>query len=559
MSPNPATARVVGRYRRYVHRIGFKLRPLLRLLSVGAENPALFTAGTVFVTLAATAAVTWVSTIESSRYLIALLISLVVILPFAGSVAFYLLNITLDHRAEIAVRTRRYSDEAILSYLRVAAARLVSEVFDIQPSGSEGNHPNNERRSSNPPIAGVAQAPIKARETMEVEREHARSQARYFHVLVDHVAHHFRVPTEIIENCLCMSAAVLEENAPQRVWYRYQIDSMVDPNFERNRPAALALDAYAQRIWRRVHQLEPIVEDVALILRHVIHQPSTGKAMAAAAPILARNLNPPRSGVVRELVDIRLGVPLTLMFGMDKWDMSDGRSLEGTKHYLNSFKALAEEFSEAAAYQAAADIGKRIRDGSLILTVGYSHLISQVISLLSKQMKDITVGVISPDRASRPQHVLFRDEERLMEAELLADAKLPSRLFVSSVPGMRELGLDREDAIVLMGAEAVTSDGQVVHPRGWKSTHDDLQRYLNQDKGTGRFVVCESFKIIDTLPPQVELRRLVTVFKSDEYELLISDGGSWSQGGHSSGPLIRLREAWEKRINRVRQSASPGV
>lgn len=523
----PSVLRLRVGLRRTFRRLGYRLRPLARLLSVAAENPAFFTTITVAVSLLVTATITWVLGLQLGRYYKATLIALVVSLPSAGCIAFYLFNITHNHRAELAIRARRYADDAVILYLLKVLRRVLEAIFDVGP---------------------VRQPPLRAPRLMEVERDYARSRAHYLHVLLDHAAQYFRAPPSILEDCLCLSTTVLQTNAPQRVWLRYQVDLETEYSASYE-PAVAALDAYAKRAWDRISSLKPIAKDFGLILRHVIQEPSTGRALAAAAPILARHLATPAVfQLVADLVDTRRGVPVTLLVGVSPQrdiDVPQGN----VEHYLKSFAKLAHSRTIVAIQNAANRLNHLLNDDGLILTVGFSHLVASTIRRLSQQKRNLTVGIISPDTSLQRERVAFAEEGRLMESALLIEGRLASRVFLTSIGGMEELGLNLGDSIVLMGAEAITHDGMVVHPRGWRRTHDDLRGHLKRSGGEKRFVVCESFKVVD-VPRDLQLRRLVTVFTHDEYEYVISDGGEYSK---NSGTDARyLRRVWEESVNERR-------
>lgn len=286
-TPPPESEETARMTSRPLRRLGYRVRFLSRILGLAAETQAVFSA---IVTVPASIATIGIASIlqsESPLWTRLIGIFLCIFVPLFLLIYFYLLNLSRGRRADLAVRARRHSDSAILTYLFARTAKLQHDIC------------GNNAKIRN----------IKDAATLEVETEYTRANSAYVRLLIDQVARHFRVSSRVVEDVLGVSGWVLESRATRRIWLRYNLEhdtSGIQADFSAE---AGRIDQCAQRLEERLDDLSSITNDVAKALRFVINQPSTGRALAASARIFSRHVGKSSSECVKALLNLRHGVP----------------------------------------------------------------------------------------------------------------------------------------------------------------------------------------------------------------------------------------------------------
>ncbi|MBI4515918.1 MAG: hypothetical protein HY699_08905 [Deltaproteobacteria bacterium] len=516
---------------RLFRRIGYFFRHISLLLALTAENQAISSILLLIPTLLATALLTIVlSSHDLSPRIKALWAAALVALPAGLSLYFYLLNISRQRRAELSIRARRHSDTRTINYFCRSVIKLCESVA-----------------GSDPRIQSIG-----TQRVLAVETEFVRSRAVYIRHVLDQVASHFGVTRELLEQALGIPAMVLETRAARRVWLRYHMEASIDP-LPVFSAQADAIDRCATRVRTQAEVLSSLADDFSKILRFVVKEPSTGRAMNAAARILARHIGGPNCESIISILQLRRGVPIdNIILGNRDHRTFVGEKSDSLIHFLKHFGSFEKPGVDRVVNTAAERLSARLAESALILTVGYSQMVSRVLAQLAHR-KSILVGVVIPERGSELDQVIFAEEDRAMEAELLAEPLLQGKVFRTTLAGIGELPADFVRGGIMMGAEAVLPDGTVLHPRGRLQTHRALAlRFSGVAQAAYRFVVCEPYKIID-VPAALRTSRTLACITTGDYDTLITAGEELQGGARVS--LQRLRVAWEREVDQDLQTS----
>lgn len=518
--------RVTGHWvTRLFRRLGYSFRHISLLLGLAAENQAIFSIILLIPALLATVALTIVlGNRELTLVTKAVLATASVAGPAGLAFYFYLLNLSRQRRAELAIRARRHSDTRIIAYF----CRLVIKLYQ-SVAGSD------------PKISS-----IRTQRILTIETEFVRARAMYVRHVLDQVASHFGVTRDLLEQALGIPAIVLETRAVRRVWLRFHLEAPIDP-LPAFSAQADAIDECAGRVRKQAEVLCSLAEDFSKILRFVVKEPSTGRAMNAAARILARHVGKPTCESVISLLHLRRGVPISRMIlGNRDHQSFMGERPDSIIHFLRYFRSFEKPSVDRVVNTAVGCLGRQLPENALILTVGYSQMVARVLGCLART-KSILVGVVVPEHESEWDQVIFAEEDRAMEAELLAEPLLRGKVFRTTLADVAELPADFVRGGIMMGAEAVLPDGTVLHPRGRLKTHRALALFFSSvGQAAYRFVVCEPYKIID-VPVDLRTSRMLACITTGDYDTLITDGEEL--GGGTRADLQRLRVAWEHGVD----------
>lgn len=475
-------------------------------------------------------------------------------------VAYYIVrNSPVEARLELAVRARRFDDRRIIELIARRMRRAV-----IRTCGTSRPHP-----------------PIRNHADLSIEQVFARSRARSCDVLLDHAAAHFRCRRAALEAVFGVSSEALTSRTLRRLELRQRADVSLMHKIPILIPAiderdATDIDDCAVRLISRLEKLHRHSRDVARVLRSVISEPSSSRAVQNAADLLEdiSTKDHERQELVQELLDLRHGVPLTTLLWSGVREHPDPPCTQddldtARRSFLKRMPAISAIAEKEVATAAAAYLSRRIESGvKVIVTVGLSRVVAAAIRALAakrvagKTAVGFVVWVVLPrDRGSEGEHL--RSDQALMKAELLREPTLEGRVSRVRLEELADARLDlRESAVLLLGAEAISLSGLVIHPRGRLDVHRDLSALLasppdwercpppsGKAEQPRRLVVASPNKILDD--DKVESWRsykLLTCFVPQiDYDAVICD--RFSDASHVRDRLIDARSAWRRAVS----------
>jgi hypothetical protein len=323
------------------------------------------------------------------------------------------------------------------------------------------------------------------------------------------------------------------------------------------------IDTCATQLGQHLGLIRKYAADAARVLRHVINERSSSHAALAAATILEDNWGADlaKREFLLKLMDFRHGVPISRMLwaGVRKTPatgQSTADHVETRRSYLRHLGTVYGRAAETTAQSGAEWLSRQVADGrSLIITVGHSRMVAQTLRELAAKRKadvdkvDFFVWVVRP-RARGGEHRELVEEQALMKAELLRSPLLESRVSRTGVEQLRDSKLDLpRRGLIVLGAEGVSLDGRVFHPRGRLDVHVELSNLLDAAKSPGakRVVVAAPHKIIlDTDDVEWRSHRLLTCFEPGidrDYDQIVSYNDH-AAAGFASTLLLAQRSTW---------------
>lgn len=529
-APTSLPMRVRNWLRLRMRRLSYRARGMQMLLSLTVENSFLFSLLLIVPTAVATLGITFAVDRDISFAGRVVAIAVSIGLPLSAVFYVYLGNISRTRRADLAIRARRHDDRAVIVYVCELATGLLNFV----------NAPDSPQKS------------VKSRTDRDLALSFLRVRSIYLRLVMDQAALHFRVTREALEEAMGVPAKVLENQLTSRLLLHYDLahgsNTSLQDEAERMDKAFLGLSAHLQ-------QLVEMAGDFARILRTIVKQPSTGAAMTEAVSILRAHLGEDTCEIAASLIGLRRGISLTDLIGYPALRDEIECKRDAVNQYLGKLRELQSAASEGAVSEAVALLTNNydyLPENAVVFTVGYSRMVARALSLAGSMRKDFTVGIIVPSVASEWEwdKVVFADEDRMMAAEIAAKDTLKNRIFRVDPAGLSDLSLDWATAVLVSGAEAITPEGVLLHPRGRLTLHRQLEHYL---RSTGtvrrsgyRYAIAESFKLIQPTRREITTRLLASI-GPDEYDVLITDAGIYE--GNSRRRLDeKIMTAWRKRV-----------
>jgi hypothetical protein len=284
----------------------------------------------------------------------------------------------------------------------------------------------------------------------------------------------------------------------------------------------------------------------ATIVRCVLKEPSSGRAAASAGRVIAGHLDDPALGLILKLIDLRPGIPMTWLLGLNgevRLDAADRKSLHC---YLRHFAAFQEGAFQDVTRRSAEALEPWTISSKVILTIGYSRAVALVLAKLAIVRPDFLVGVVGLPPKSGSDRVLFGDEDRAMEATLLGQRHLSGRVFRTTIDRLRELTMSPARVTVLIGAEAISYDGTIVHPSGRTALHHQVDSIFGSPPL--RVAICEPYKVL-AVPSETYAARRVSGIGLDGYDVLLTRDGP--RVGSQREGLSPLRDEWKRHVDQM--------
>jgi len=236
---------------------------------------------------------------------------------------------------------------------------------------------------------------------------------------------------------------------------------------------------------------------------------------------------------------------------------------------LRHFGEVCEPSRRTTSEEAARKLAEVVAGGRrLLLTTGYSEAVARVLRELAQHDVTFSVILVRADVSSDGKDDLVT-EQRLMKQELYLSPKLVGRVTRTSFTRLEQakLPLSREGSVIV-GAGAVSTQGELVQPRGGRKLYEDVCRLVMPSQKApqlalhrARIAVCEGFKIFE--PRGIERawrERLLTSFKlGEDYDSLLTDGREIrSLPAGQPNVLEELRTGWlatlERKLSSVESS-----
>lgn len=513
----------------------FKKR-LFNLIGLALEQPVIF--HIILISYSLVAAY-WFEHVES--FLLKVLILLV---PSAVMIQLYLSNLSRLRRATLAVRLRRHDDNLVLSLLVKEILRAMRYV-----------------QRSNWQSRLLKRAPTE---------EKIRSRGAYFTFLFDEVSSHFQVSREVIEEAFGTPVRILTDHLTRLVEINFW--KLHNPEVEKTGQTAemklavsrinneeQSLKEYMNGLKSHLETLLMLTPEVSFVLHKIVKEASTGKAAIAASEILCRYLQEtPHDEFIKSLLSLRCGLPLASLLRFDELKRSNRGSIDNLRSYYHLFGNIMEAATSALCQTAKRYIPDHLGNDELIVTFGYSNTVAEVIKTLSTEtQKAFQVVIIEPEKLSDWEHIIFKEESRLMETKLKKEIPLlRNRVTRISIDSFLEKQLQEKMTKIFMGAENIRKDAMILHPRGRRAL---LMSILNARKNSKNnckiYVFAESYKIIELCEEIYSLPYFVT-FYSTEYDYLITEGNFiTSDSGvlrdETGQPIafVRFEQAWRNFVN----------
>jgi hypothetical protein len=264
--------------------------------------------------------------------------------------------------------------------------------------------------------------------------------------------------------------------------------------------------------------------------------------------------------VLGELIDIRQGPRLTMILGYAGQHVEDPTSRSALETYLKGLSyyfAPPHQDTIDGVAKAFADrnLDRIFGDRGVFFTTGHSRLVAETLARIAEARqrdgKDTVVGVVVSEVGPGRMLADVRREARAMRAELLRYPFLAGRVFTTTPPRLSRTYTTFDDAIVVLGASAITTDAQVIHQRARLEIVKELRERAK--KGTMPVVaVCEPYKVISSMPYRDLLTRSLVAFDATGLDLVIVGGGYWrGSASNIQRGIARERETWEERVRRA--------
>jgi hypothetical protein len=493
-------------------RVGFSLRHVTHVLSALVTHPALLAIALMVPALLSSVIATYV---WDKPWPVAFK-CLLALLPIAVSYYIYLRNLSPERRAAITVRMCRHSDARLIRYLCRQLLRLIQY---------------GDRSRRRPPSPHL----------LAIETAFVISRATLIRFVVERAAPQFRLSHTVLEGLLGLPMAVVERRAQRRLSLSYHLHAahralghaqsaaIERQALARYETEARTIEECVGRFRKRLTRIHEVAPDAALILRTVAREASTGQALVNGARILAQHVGTDRYSMILSLLNLRAGIPLKALLAVPEETATlDRAQREAITCYLMHLAALQYEALNATVERTVAFLRKRVPSGGIVLTVGFSQVVALALTTFARERREpITIGVVAPERDAAMCARFRDDEDARMVAELLAEPKLRGRVVPMSLDEIEEAQTIGGAGVhvMLFGAQAVSPDGTVIHPRGRLQLHQRLTSWLADPvlaQAVPRIVVCESYKVLASSYDKLT-SQLVSALSPEEYEVLIAD------------------------------------